>query len=144
MGAYLFTHTVALTGMAGWIGDAVLGLGWPKFAAIWIIIIIFLIAGCIMDVFAVQVLFIPLFFPAAVAMGYDIVWFGTLSVVLTGMALLTPPIAGNIYITQMTDPNSTSADVIKGVIPFYSAAIVLIALLVFFPQIAMWLPNMMF
>ncbi len=76
-------------------------------------------------------------------MGFSPVWFGTLTVVLVEMALVTPPIAAHIYIAQAVEPGSTSMDVTRGVLPFYLVILLLIVLLVFFPQLATWLPSMM-
>ena len=106
-------------------------------------VVVFIVFGCFLDVFALIVLFVPLFYPTVMALGFDSVWFGTMSVMLVNIALITPPIAGNIYIAQALEPGTPVGDVIKGVLPFYAASILLVVLLVFFPIIAMWLPNMM-
>jgi tripartite ATP-independent transporter DctM subunit len=143
MGAFVFTHSLALTGIHGYIGGLVAAIGGPPIVGMFVIILVFLITGCFMDVFAVQVLFIPLFYPTVLALGFDSVWFGTMTVILIEIALLTPPIAASLYIAQQLDPESTFGDVVRGVLPFYTAALGLVVLMVFFPQIVLWLPNQM-
>ncbi|MFC1916915.1 TRAP transporter large permease [Chloroflexota bacterium] len=143
MGAFLFTYSISLTHLGDSIRDLVVGLGGPPIASMFLIAFVFIILGCFLDTFAIMVLFIPLFYPTVMGLGFDPVWYGVLSVVLVEIALITPPIAGNIYVTQTLEPEAPTIAVIKGVLPFYAADILLVVLLVFFPQIAMWLPSMM-
>ena len=100
--------------------------------------------GCVLDGMTLLILFVPLFYPAVTGLGFDPVWYGTLSVMMVEIAAVTPPVAAYIYIAQSLDPEATTMDVIRGVVPFYSCSILLVVLLVFFPQIALWLPSMMY
>ncbi len=84
-----------------------------------------------------------MFYPSVIALGFDPIWYGTFSVMTVELALVTPPMANLIFVTITTDGHATSLQVIKGVIPFYAAALVMIHLLITFPQIALWLPNTM-
>ena len=143
MGAMLFAHTIALSHLPALVADLVLGLEISPLVLMFAIIGVFIVFGMFLDVFGLMVLFVPTFFPTVISLGYDIVWYGTLSVLLIEMACITPPMAGHIYIAQSVDPESTSTDVMRGVIPFYLCVLILIMLLVFFPQIALWLPSMM-
>jgi len=89
------------------------------------------------------VLFLPLFFPLVTEAGWDPIWFGVFIVILMEISLVTPPMAGNIYITDLIDPEASIMDIIKGVIPFYVAAVALLVLMIAFPTIATFLPGTM-
>ena len=91
-----------------------------------------------------MVLFTPLFYPTILELGFSPIWYGTLTVMLVDIAGITPPVAGNIYVTQSLDPEATTIQVVRGVLPFYAASLLLVVLLVFLPQIATWLPNAMY
>lgn len=143
LGAMLYMHTLAITGVSSWVGGALLSLPIPKLSLMFIIIGLIILCGCVMDVFAIMVLFIPLFYPLVVEMGYDPVWYGVLTVTLLGMAIVTPPIAINLYVAHSLDPKVTLMHVAKGCMPFYFGGVILLILLVFFPQLATWLPSMM-
>ncbi|MFC1916576.1 TRAP transporter large permease [Chloroflexota bacterium] len=143
MGAFLFTYTISLTGLGDYLRDLVVGLGAGPIPSMFIMAFIFIILGCFLDAWAIMVLFIPLFYPTAIGLGFDSVWYGVLTVLMIEVAMITPPIAGHIYIAQTLEPGTPTMSVIKGVLPFYTADIILLVLLIFFPQIAMWLPNMM-
>ena len=90
------------------------------------------------------VLLVPLFLPAVEQAGYDKIWFGVMVVMMIEMGLLTPPVAGNIYITQLVDGEVTAMDVIRGTLPFYVTVLGLTILLLHFPMIALWLPSTMY
>ncbi len=143
MGAMLFSATVALTGFPDYVADILLGWGLAPIPLIFVIIALFIALGCVLDVIGLLVLFVPLFYPTIVTLGYSPIWYGTMAVVLTEVAMITPPIAVNLYIAQALESDATVMDVSRGVLPFYAAAVVLLVLLVFFPQLATWLPSTM-
>ena len=143
MGAMFFAHTIAVTRFPIFVAELIIGSGIPPVGIIFMIILVVIIFGCFLDVFGLIVLTVPLFFPCIVALGFDPVWYGVMTVLLCGIALVTPPMAACLYIAQSVDGEATVGEVMRGVIPFYLGSIALLALIVFFPQIAMWLPSMM-
>jgi len=107
-----------------------------------VIIIIYLIGGSIMDDLAFMVLATPIFFPTAVELGYDPIWFGILICVTLMIGGLIPPIA--IYVFILGNITGLPFKTIyKGVVPFLSALITALVILFAFPQIALWLPNLL-
>ena len=108
------------------------------------VIIIFLVAGCFLENFGMVLMLVPLFYPVVIQAGYDPIYFGVIMVMVMEMGLLTPPLASNIYITQMVDGEATAVDVILGTLPFYVTVLALTVLIVHFPMIAMWLPDTMY
>jgi tripartite ATP-independent transporter DctM subunit len=143
MAAMLFANSIALSGFADQLSKFVSGLAAPPVVVMTVIILIYLVLGCVLDTFGLMVLTVPIFFPVVTTLGYDPVWFGVLVTVLVECALITPPIGTNIYVTKAVDPAATSLDVIKGVVPFLAMELLLLALLIAFPALATWLPSKM-
>jgi tripartite ATP-independent transporter DctM subunit len=141
-GSAIFGHFLAITEIpmiaAKWAG----GLPVPGFFVMLIIVAVYLIGGSIMDDLAFMVLATPIFFPTAIELGYDPVWFGILICVTLMIGGLIPPVA--IYVFILGNITGIPFKTIyKGVIPFLSALVVALILLFAFPQIALWLPNLM-
>lgn len=144
MGAMLFGYTIALTGFPDTFTNMVVGLDFSPVGLMFAIIAAMILLGCVLEGMTLLVLMTPLFLPAVLGLGFDPIWYGTVTVMLIEFACITPPIAPNVWIAQAVDPTTSVAEVTKGVVPFYVAAALLLVLLVFFPQIALWLPSTMY
>ena len=144
IGAMLFAHTIAISRLPWFIAEHLFGVFDSPIGMIYLVLVVFLIAGCILDSWGMLVLLVPLFLPAVEQAGYDKIWFGVMVVMMIEMGLLTPPVAGNIYITQLVDGEVTAMDVIRGTLPFYVTVLGLTVLLLHFPMIALWLPSTMY
>ncbi|MFC2006966.1 TRAP transporter large permease [Chloroflexota bacterium] len=144
--AFIFSYTIVATGLSRSIGNLVEAAGLSYIPVSYAISIIFLILGCFLNPVALQVLFIPLFFPVITtvtgAPPMAGIWFGVLVIMLIEVGFLTPPVAPALYVVQMLDGCPTK-DVFKGVVPFYAASVLLIVLLIHFPFLATWLPSKM-
>ena len=143
MGAMLFAKCIALSGLSLQLANMVAGLDVPRYLIIAAMVAVYIGLGCVLDTFGLMVLTVPLFYEMVLLLGYDPIWFGVLVVVLVEIALITPPIGTNIYVAKSLDPEASSVDVIKGIVPFFFMELVLIVLLVAFPQIILWLPSTM-
>lgn len=143
MSAMVFSNTIALTRFPDLVSKQVLGLQVSPLVLMFSIIAVIIFLGCVLEVFCLMVLFVPLFYPCIVGLGYSPIWYGTLTVMLMEIAAITPPVAGNIWVAQSLEPGIDMWPVVRGVIPFYAATLILLVLMVFFPQIVMWLPNRM-
>ncbi|MEO7938543.1 MAG: TRAP transporter large permease [Burkholderiaceae bacterium] len=108
-----------------------------------VLTMLYLLLGCFLDALAMVVGTIPIVFPIVVALGIDPVWFGIFLVIMAELALITPPVGMNLYVVQGVRGEGNIIDVIYGVLPFLLIMLFLVALLWFYPAIAMWLPNMM-
>lgn len=82
--------------------------------------------------------------PIVVALGYDPVWFGILLMVLLELALITPPVGINLYVVQGIRPKGSMNDVMIGAVPFVFSMFVMLALLIAFPSLALWLPKLVY
>ena len=143
IGAFTIMYTMTMTRIADVMGDIVLGWGLGPVFIVIFVAVLFIIGGFALQSLPLVILFLPLFFPLVTEAGWNEVWFGVFIVILMEIALVTPPMAGNIYITDLLDDEANTTDIIKGVIPFYIAAMVLLALMIAFPIIATFLPSTM-
>jgi tripartite ATP-independent transporter DctM subunit len=141
-GSAIFGHFLAITEIpmiaAEWAGS----LPIPGAFVMLLIVLVYLIGGSIMDDLAFMVLATPIFFPTAIQLGYDPIWFGILICVTLMIGGLIPPVA--IYVFILGNITGLPFKTIyKGVVPFLSALVVALIILFVFPQIALWLPNLM-
>jgi len=147
-GAMVFGTFLAVTripfDVAGWVA----GFDMPPVVIMSVIIAIYFVGGCFMDSLALIMLTIPVFFPVAMHLGYDPIWFGVIIVLVTELGVITPPVGINVYVVygmaQKLAPSILLEDVFKGILPFIAAVLVGIALLFLFPQIALFLPGLMY
>ncbi|WPM28185.1 TRAP transporter large permease subunit [Pseudomonas sp. P1B16] len=93
-----------------------------------------------MDTLATLITTAPLIVPIIVALGFDPLWFGVVLIVLCEMGQITPPFGMNLFVVQSIRGRGNFMDVVYGALPFCLALLVLIALLIAFPQLALWLP----
>lgn len=142
-GATVFGHFLAITRipfeLAGWVK----GLPLPPWGIMGVIIFIYLVGGCFMDSLALILLTIPIFFPVAVSLGYDPIWFGVIIVMVTEMGVITPPVGVNVYVVSGVAKDVPLEVIFRGIVPLLLALILAVILMVIFPQIALFLPSFM-
>jgi len=107
------------------------------------LLVFYLLLGSVMDSFAVMVITIPVVTPIILTLGYDMIHWGVLMLVIVEIGMITPPFGMNLFILKSIDPDSKLSDVLYGVVPFIMADIVKLILLIAFPVLSLWLPNSM-
>ncbi len=142
-GAVIFGHFMAITRLPYELANWVSSLPLPSYAIMGVIILVYLFGGCFMDALAMIMLTIPIFFPVAVALGYDPIWFGVVIVLITEMGVITPPVGVNVYVVYGVAKDVPLETIFKGVFPMLLALLVCNLMLLFFPQIALFLPGLM-
>jgi tripartite ATP-independent transporter DctM subunit len=138
----IFSFVVGVSGLAQRLSDVIVSSGLSPIMVIIVINIVMLLLGCIMDGLAILIVTMPLFIPLVISLGFNPVWFGVVVTVNIEIALITPPVALNLFLVSGTFHIPT-ADVIRGVFPFLVVLIIFLGLLIAFPQISLWLPGMM-
>lgn len=142
-GAVIFGHFMAVTrvpyDLANWVSQLPL----PRHAIMAIIVLVYLFGGCFMDALAMIMLTIPIFFPVATTLGFDPIWFGVVIVLITEMGVITPPVGINVYVVYGVAKDVPLEVIFKGVLPMLIALLICNAIILFFPQIALFLPNLM-
>jgi C4-dicarboxylate transporter DctM subunit len=141
-GAIIFGHFMAVSRipfvLAEWLG----GLPIHPMAVMGVIIFIYFIGGFFMDSMGLIVLTIPIFYPIVIKLGFDPIWFGVILVLVGEMGVITPPVGVNVFVIKGIAPDVPLEKIFKGIFPFLAALIILTVILVFFPQIALILPNL--
>jgi tripartite ATP-independent transporter DctM subunit len=115
----------------------------PRLLILIAIMIFYLIVGCFMDALSILIITLPIVFPMIVGLGYDPIWFGILITLTVEVALVSPPYGLNLFVMQASVPDLKLGELYRGVFWFILMDAVFLALLIAFPQIAIWLPNKM-
>jgi C4-dicarboxylate transporter, DctM subunit len=148
-GAVIFGKFLAVTRIpfeiAGWVSQ----LEMAPFLVMAIVIMIYFIGGCFMDALAFVTLTVPIFFPVVMELGYDPIWFGIIIVMVTEMGVITPPVGINVYVVygvakNVLDQEIPLEKIFKGIFPFLLAVIVGVIILIIFPKIILFLPQLMY
>lgn len=143
VGAFAFSNFLNMTGMPRQIGDLMVGNGYPAWLVLALIIGAYLVLGMILDSISMILLTIPVFFPLVQTYGLDPIWFGIIVVVVTEISLITPPVGMNIFVLSSVAPDIGIRTIYRGVVPFIIADLFRLGLLLAFPVLTLFLPNMM-
>ncbi|NKX44596.1 TRAP transporter large permease [Roseibacterium sp. KMU-115] len=140
-GALMLSKLLTLSGLAAGVLGLVDATGLEGLPLILVILAVFLVLGCVMDSMAIILIFVPLFAPVVVAQGFDLVWFGIIVIVVTEIALITPPVGMNVFVLKAVLPEVPVARIFRGLVPFVGVDLVRLGLLVVFPAITLWLGS---
>jgi C4-dicarboxylate transporter DctM subunit len=142
-GATVFGHFMSVTrvpfDLSEWIGRLTVS----PYVVMGFIILAYLIGGCFMDSLALITLTIPILYPLVLALGFESIWFGVIIVLVSEMGVITPPVGINVYVIKGVAPDVPLETIFKGIFPFLGAMIICVIILIFFPQIALFLPSFM-
>jgi len=147
-GAVIFGKFLAVTripfNIATWVG----GFDLPRYMIMAIVVLIYFFGGCFMDALAFVMLTVPVFFPLVTSLGYDPIWFGIIIVMVTEMGVITPPVGINVYVVfgvaRSVIGEIPLETIFKGILPFLLAVIAGVIILIAFPQLILFLPNLMY
>lgn len=138
-GAMMLSKLLTMSGLSVGILGMVNDLGLTGYWLILAILVIFLVLGCVMDSMAIILIFVPLFAPVVAMEGFDLIWFGIIVVVVTEIALITPPVGMNVFVLKAVLPDVPVLRIFRGLVPFIAVDVVRLGLLVAFPAISLWL-----
>ena len=131
------------TGLSTAIADGMAGAGLGATAVIIVLCAIYILMGCFLEGIAMILITVPITLPLALSFGYDPVWFGVLLVILIEIGLITPPMGMNLFVIKAVSPGLSITDIYRGALPFLAAPLVLIALMIAWPGLVLWLPSML-
>lgn len=143
MFATAFSRFIAISGLTQQLADLIIGLELGKYQLIGAILLFYVLIGMFMNALPALVLTVPLFFPVAMSAGFDPIWFGVVVVIMVELGVVTPPIGVNVFAIATMAKDVSMYDVFRGVFPFWIAFVILIGLIVMFPQISLFLPSLM-
>lgn len=142
-GATIFGHFMAVTRVPFELSAWAANLPLPGSLIMIIIILLYIFGGCFMDSLALITLTVPIFAPLAETLGFNLIWFGVIIVLIAEMGVITPPVGINVYVVHGIARDVPLETIFKGVMPMFAALIVCNIFLLLFPQIALFLPNLM-
>lgn len=142
--AHMINPFLALSHIPSAVGEMLVALNLSALGTLVLILATYMILGCFLEGFAMLVLTLPIFFPVVLSMGIDPIWFGVLVVLTLEMGLISPPVGLNVFIVKSVAPKVPLGDIFVGVIPFWIAMLITLAILIAFPQISLFIPNTMF
>ncbi|MBW1911806.1 MAG: TRAP transporter large permease subunit [Deltaproteobacteria bacterium] len=140
--AMILSYLLAVTRLPHELADWVAVLPLNRYIILGLIILIYLILGCFMSTMGMVILTVPIFFPVILALGFDPIWFGIIIVRVTEMATITPPYGINVFVIKGVAKDVSIMTIYRGVVPFIIADLAHIALLIFVPQISLFLPSL--
>jgi tripartite ATP-independent transporter DctM subunit len=143
IGAHFFAPFLALTRIPVNLSGAIGELAIPALAVLLVIIFVYIVLGTFMEGFAMMVLTVPIVLPIITSLGYDPIWFGIIMVLVLEMGLISPPVGLNVFVVKGVAPNVPLSQVFQGILPFWLAMAICVAILIMFPQLALFLPDTM-
>ncbi len=143
IGALLFGYFLTITQSPQKLTAFLTGLGVGRYGVLALIMLMYLVLGCLMDAMAMIILTVPIIFPVVVAMGFDPIWFGIIIVMTVELGLIHPPVGMNVFVIKSVVKDVSFTTIFKGVLPFVATDIIRLIILIAFPIIALWLPGRM-
>ena len=144
VGAWIFAYFIGQTRLPKAMVGVVEAMDLAPILVIAVILVFYIILGCVLESVAIILITIPVFLPLVTAIGFDPVWYGVLMVLVVEIGLITPPVGLNLFIIRAQLPDIPLGTVIRGAAPFLAADVALVLLLLAFPQIALWLPSVLY
>ena len=149
IGAFVLQFVVAFLGLPAMISNWVISLDLTALQVVLMICILYIILGTFMEELSMMVTTIPIFLPMLKALGIDLVWFGIVVVMLVQIAIVSPPVGMNLFVLHAQrrelaahGEEPSIADVFLGVLPFFAVMVLTLAIVIAFPQVTLWLPQL--
>jgi tripartite ATP-independent transporter DctM subunit len=143
IGALLFGYFLTVTQTPQKLTEFMTGLGIGRYGILALMMLMYLVLGCLMDSLAMIILTVPIVFPVIKSLGFDPIWFGVIIVMTVELGLIHPPVGMNIFVIKSVVEDVKMSTMFYGVIPFIITDILRLIILIAFPIIALWLPSHM-
>ena len=143
IGALLFGYFLTITQVPQKLTEMLTGMGVGRYGVLAMIMVMYLVLGCLMDAMAMIILTVPIIYPVIVQLGFDPIWFGVIIVMTVELGLIHPPVGMNVFVIKSVVKDVSFTTIFKGVIPFVITDLLRLVILISFPIIALWLPARM-
>ena len=143
IGALLFGYFLTVTQTPQHVTEFLTGLGIGKYGVLALIMLMYLVLGCLMDSLAMIILTVPIIFPVIKELGFDPIWFGIIIVMTVELGLIHPPVGMIVFVIKSVVQDVDFSTIFRGVIPFIITDLIRLIILIAFPIIALWLPSHM-
>ncbi|MBH8581354.1 TRAP transporter large permease [Bisbaumannia pacifica] len=142
--ALIFANFINRAGLPDDLLAFVNGLEVAPFMVILVILAIYVLLGCVFESMSMMLLTVPVFFPVVAGLGFDLVWFGILVVIVIEISLITPPVGMNVFVLRAVLPDVSTGTIFRGVTPFWFAGMARALLVLVFPGIVLLLPQLLY
>ncbi len=144
LGAVVLAQAISLLGLPQRMLEFVVSMGLSKYAALLIVVVIYLVLGCFFDGLSMMIMTLPIVFPLLTGLGFDPVWLGVVITVMIEIGMLTPPVGMNLFVlVGLTGGEVQLGPAARASVPYWLALLVGVLLMTLVPGIATWLPSMM-
>jgi len=143
IGALLFGYFLTVTQTPQKVTEFLTGLGLGRYGVLALIMLMYLVLGCLMDALAMIILTIPIIFPVIMQLGFDPIWFGVIIVMTVELGLIHPPVGMNVFVIKSVVQDVSFSTIFSGVLPFIVTDLIRLVILIAFPILALWLPSHM-
>ncbi|GGB17619.1 TRAP transporter large permease [Allosediminivita pacifica] len=142
--AFCLNFIISILGLPQDASRAISEAGLSPYALIWLLVLFYVVLGCFLEAVAMMVTTVGIVVPIVIAAGFDPLWFGVFLTILMEISLITPPVGLNLYVIQNLRPKESNInDVFIGIAPFVGAFIAFVAIIIYLPEIVLWLPRSM-
>lgn len=141
IGALIFGYFLTITGTPQKVTAFLGSLGLGPYGVLALILVMYLVLGCLMDAMAMIILTVPIVYPVILSLGFDPIWFAVIIVMTVELGLIHPPVGMNVFVIKSVVPELTFSRIFKGVAPFIVTDLIRLGLLIAFPILATWLPS---
>ena len=143
IGALIFGYFLTVTQTPQKVTEFLTSLGLGSYGVLAVIMLMYLVLGCLMDAMAMIILTVPIIFPVVTHLGFDPIWFGVIIVMTVELGLIHPPVGMNVFVIKSVVKDVSFSTIFKGVLPFVATDLVRLVILIAFPLLATWLPQHM-
>ncbi len=141
LGLYILGAFLAGSRLPDLLAETVVSLNVSRYLILFAVIVLYIILGCVMNIIPMMMLTLPSIYPTLEALGFDLIWFGVVCVIVMEMGMITPPVGMNVFTLATLQEHISMSTMFKGVLPFFAGMILCVLLIILFPQIALVLVN---
>jgi C4-dicarboxylate transporter, DctM subunit len=142
--AFYLNFVLGLLGVTQALANFVASLGTTQLQLLWTLLVFYLLLGIFFETLPMLVGTVPIVFPLVTAVGVDPVWFGVFIVLMCEISLISPPVGMTLYVIQAVRREGSINDVFRGTLPFFVAMILMAIVMIYWPELALWLPRLSF
>lgn len=140
VGAFIFSRFIVLTRLPNELVDWVREVGLSPLWIVLAVVALYFVLGTFLEEVSTILITVPVILPLMASIGYDGIWFGIFVTVMATIGLISPPVGLTVFVIQAQNPDIRASRIYRGTVPFLAADFVLVALLIAFPALALWLP----
>ena len=144
IGALILNNFIALAGISSGVINWIDSLNLAPFAVLLVILAFYIALGTVVEGLAMIFLTVPIFVPLVESLGFNLIWFGIVLVMMTEISLITPPIGLNVFVMKTMMPDVPLNVIFRGIGPFFCADLIRLMVVVLFPAVALWLPTLVY